>query len=276
MISRRDFLKATGITLFATQIPGFIPETRITTPKFEPLYGRVLKGFDGLWTDSIMPITKTLPNGYQTPHGVIEKYRLQPMLSPVSYQQASYEPPFVAEVIGASAVLRRYCGDMVPRYRLGHGGLLNVQDRIHYDGVDWYGVDDLGVNPQLFWTHSAPLAPVTIPPSVQNLTLEFHRATYTLTALQDEQPLFSVPFAAGDTLIRGEYAVTKQTPISKTLIYIRMLPFVTTFGDDLHIYGAYWHNNFGNFTPDEGIQVPPYVAKWIYGASANGARVIIV
>ncbi|MBK8028824.1 MAG: hypothetical protein IPK17_04790 [Chloroflexi bacterium] len=276
MISRRDFLKAAGITLFAAHVPGFISATpAAATPNFVPLYGRILRGHGGLWTDSIIPIHATLPDGYQTPHGLIPKRNLQPMLTSAVYQTASNPPPFTAEVVGASAVLHRWCNsDAPPVESVGHGGLLRVVDRLSYDGVDWYGVDLHG-DGRLFWTHSAPLAPLTLPASVPDLTLRLDHSSYTLTALQGDRALFSVPFGTKYLPADGDFSLSQQTLIAETQIYRRLAPFVTSFSDQVHLYGAYWHNDFGGFSHDEGIQVPPYIAKWIYGASQGGARVMI-
>ncbi len=277
MISRRDFLKAAGVTLCAAHIPGFISETpAAATPNFVPLYGRILRGRADLWTDSVIPIHATLSDGYQTPHGIILKRDLQPMLTPAVYQTASSSPPFTAEVIGASAVLHRWCNsDAPPVLSIGHGGLLQVVDRLNYAGVDWYGVE-LRRNGRLFWTHSAPLAPLTLPASVPDLTLRLDRSSYTLTALQGDRALFSVPIGTSELPTNGDFSLSQQTLISERLVYRRLAPFVTSFSDQVHVYGAYWHNDFGGFSHDEGIQVPPYVAKWIYGASQGGARVMIV
>lgn len=276
MISRRDFLKAAGITLFAAHVPGFMAETpAASAANFIPLYGRILWGHSGLWTDSIIPISATLPDGYETAHGIIPKRDLQPMLTPAVYQTASSAPPFVAEVVGASAVLHRWCNsDAPPVMSIGHGGLLHVVDRLNYAGVDWYGVE-LRRTGRLFWTHSAPLAPLTLPAPVPNLTLQIDCSAYTLTALQDDRALFSVPFGTRELPTNGDFSLAQQTLIADTQLYRRLAPFVMTFSDQVHLYGAYWHNDFGGFSHDEGIQVPPYVAKWIYGASQGGARVMI-
>lgn len=275
MISRRNFLKAAGIALFSAHIPGFISEPDAPVPQFDPLYGRVLEGGSGFWTDSIIPIVEILPDGYQTPHGFIEKPRLQPMIKPAAYASHAATPPFTAEVIGATAVLRGYCSGEVPVRSIGHGGLVKVVDRLNYDGVDWYGVV-LRENERVFWTPSAPLAPIESIPTIRDLSLQIDRAGFTLTAVRDNQPLFSVPIAVNDSLPSGEYSLSQQRLIWETRIYRRLAPFVTTFGDQLHVYGAYWHNRFGQEWASEGIEVPPYVAKWIYGASQGGARVMIV
>ncbi len=275
MISRRNFLKAAGIALFTTQIPGFLSEPDAPTLQFDPLHGRVLEGANGLWSDSVIRIDNILPDGYQTPQGFIEKSRLQPMIKPATYALRTVRPPFTAEVIGATTVLRSYCSaEATPVRIIGHGGLVKVVDLLNYDGVDWYGVV-LRENETVFWTPSAPLAPAEITAPIANLTMQVDRAAFTLTALRDDQPLFSVPIAAEDVLQPGEYSRTRQRLIWETRVYRRLAPFVTTFGEGLHIYGAYWHNRFGEQWSSEGIEVPPYVAKWIYGASQSGARVMI-
>ncbi len=273
MISRRDFLKAAGITLFAAHVPGFIAQTAVSAaPTFDPLYGRLLTGRDGLWADSVIPIHAILANSYQTPHGVIAKRHLQPMLTPALYQSVSREPPFTAEVVGARAVLRRYCAaEADPEGSVGHGGLLNVVDRLNHNGVDWYGVQNGG---RVLWTHSAPLAPLAIPAALPNLTLHIDQAERLMTVMQGDHPLFSTAVADKQPYLAGEYQVNRHTLIAQ-LHRNEDAPFVTTFGEGLHIYGAYWHNRFGEQWSSEGIEVPPYVAKWIYGATQGGARVMI-
>lgn len=277
MISRRDFLKAAGLTLFAAHVPGMIAAPRLSAAglNFEPLYGRVLRGTGGLWADSVIAITETLDAHYRTPHGLIEKCQLQPMLTPAAYQRDSTAPPFTAEVTGGSAVLRRYCAADAPSVlTIGHGGLLHVVDRMTYDGVDWYGVR-LDADATIYWTHSAPIAPLTLPAPVRDLTLRLDRERRTLTAAQGDQPLFSVSYAGRVLARAGAYPLTGHTLTQTMPVDHHAAPFVTTFADQFHLYGAYWHNVFGESTAGEGIEVPPYVAKWLYAATQGGARVMI-
>jgi hypothetical protein len=281
MISRRDFLKAAGIVLLSAPIPGFLlePSAAPIPVQFEPLYGRVISGNageQGWWMDSVIPILDTQPQFYQTPQGLIPRRYLQPMLTPPHYTQTIYDPPFTGEVTGASVTLRHWCSGDAPAFpnKIGHGGLLRVVDRLEYAGIHWYGVrraDD----ERVYWTPSAPITPTTIPTSVPNLTLHIDHAAHVLTAAQGDHALFSAAFADRAPYPAGEYQVNQHTLIAHIHRKNYDPPFVTSFGEGLHICGAYWHNRFGEQWASEGIHVPPYVAKWLYGATASGARVMI-
>lgn len=293
MISRRDFLKAAGIAVIAAQIPGWLPEPiTASAPTLAPLYGRVLHLRAGVPQNAILPISALLPQAYQTPVGEVERTLLQPMLTPAAYHPTVYDPPFTAEVTGALAPLRRYCSASAEvDYWIGHGGVLQVVDRLDYDGITWYGVYPDPPNwlaygetwarrkhpsDRIYWTQSPPLAPLTLPTAVPDLAIHIDRAALQLTAFQRDHALFSVPYAAGNDapLSAGSLAV-RAHQLAKFVVPNGQASTLLTFGDDLHIGGAYWHNRFGENTPGHAIQLPPYVAKWLYGAASIGTPVMI-
>lgn len=278
MISRRDFLKAAGIAVLSSQIPGFLLTSDAPPVDFAPLYGRVISGNanrQGLWVDDVIPILDTEARFYHTPYGKIPRHALQPLLAPPNYAPTVFAPPFMGEVTGASVALRHWCAGDAPAQprKIGHGAVLAVVDLLEYDGIHWYGVQIAG-DERVYWTPSAPISPVTFPAPVPRLTLHLDHAARHLTAFQAERPLFRVAFADKFPGPAGEYAIN-QHHLSIRQTEIDCASFVTSFGEGLHISGAYWHNRFGESWAFEGIEVPPYVAKWVYGATQGGARVMI-
>jgi len=279
MISRRDFLKAAGITVIAAHVPSWLTNVNPTAaPTFDVLYGRVLRPLKQVWVDSIISITDIHADAFQTAHGWIDRSWVQPMLTPPVYHTAVYDPPFAAEVTGTVATMHRYCSpdaiiEHPRRVRIGHGGVLRVIDRLEYDGIAWYGVQQAD-DTQVYWTQSPPLALLIPPPTVPDLSIHVSRDDFRLTAFQRDRALFSVLLAAGESLPAGQFSVTEHL-LGKRFLDQFEASTLLTFGDDLHIGGAYWHNRFGENTPGHAIQLPPYVAKWLYGAASIGTPVMI-
>ncbi len=288
-LTRRSFLKLAGIAVLAHQLPG-VHLPLDDAPELDFVYGRALTTVDvyaqpdrsapqtaSLWQHSVTPIHDRAGGWYRVDLGWIERRSVQPILSLPTYSAPVAAPPFLAEVAGASAAIRAWCGADAPlKTTLGHGAVLRVVDRLQIDELDWYGVagDDGAL---AGWTQAAAWSPVTPPDfGVSGGWLHVDSRTHTLEAAYGGRTVLRAPVALGDGVTPGQYHVRRKEACQACTADggVRGIPWQTGLDGGITLSGAYWHNDFGATIPGNSLEVPPPVAKWLYGWLADGANII--
>jgi hypothetical protein len=259
LLSRRHFLQLAGIALAASRLPALTSAapSHAPAPALHASYGRALGSIpvyaapsleapllQRLWSDTVVPIHDAANGWYRLPQGYTPRESLQPMVAPAQVSQIA-EPPFWGTVSGAIAVVREYCAINAPVVtRIGHGGVL----RVVIAGV---------------------ITPVTLDNAAPTLTLALDTASFRLDVYDGDQHLLSAPVSTGQELTPGTYSVTMRNVATVPQPDFRGVPYALTFGENLHLTGAYWHNRFGAAFPGAAIQVTPPLAQWLYPRAAE-------
>ncbi len=113
------------------------------------------------------------------------------------------------------------------------------------------------------------LAPIS--PHVQKKRIEISLADQTLTAFENDEPVFSTHISGGvggnRATPRGEHQVVFKAP-SRHMVGddydLPGVPFDTYFWGAVAIHGTYWHNDYGRPRSHGCVNVPTEAAKWIY------------
>ena len=287
MFSRRRFLQLAGIAVAAASVPHLTS----AAPVFEPVYGRALAATPvysapsvsaplvaRLWSDSVTPILAVSVGAansawYRLPQGYARRENLQPMIAPARRSDSSSAPPFWAEVSAAVAVVRAWCAADAPLVaRIGHGGVLRVIDFLPgspSDPGDWYGVAESENGDLLGWSAAAAWSPALIDQIAPDLILALDTGARRLDVIDQDRKVLSAPISTGRDLVPGSYPITERRVTLAQAGDYRGVPWALTFGDDLHLSGAYWHNQFGAATPGTAVQVTPPLANWLYPRAAT-------
>jgi len=298
--SRRRFLQLVGITLLAPQLPAFeaftlegvdMRELKAqhgrallaalvhTRPAYEsPIAGR-------LWPDSVVPITDGPAGWYRVRAGYAPRAALQPM-APVNLVRGSAPRPvpFWAEVVGPAAAVRRWCAADAPLVtRIGHGGtarVISVLGPGEQGGPHWYALA-AGNNELIGWSQAALWQPVDVPDDAAPLRLEVERRRHQLVVLAGGRPALRAAVAVDAALQPGEYAL-RRGPIAGPPLALENcdtvlfgVPWQLELGEQHSLTGAYWHNRFGDCAPGPAVQVPPFLARWLYAQAGEGSAVQI-
>lgn len=273
LFTRRDFLRLSGITIMGLHLA---PARLTASPP--ALQGRALIAAPvhagphlstsiraHLWPDSITQISGQHGDWYQVDRGYVQRQHLQP-LEPLPAHATTLEPPFWAQVSGTVAVVRQWCAAEAPLIaRIGHGGTARVVDFL---APGWYGLRDTH-GTWLGWTPAAPWQPVTTMPEAPPINrLVLDRATYTLTAYQDDREILLTPTATGGSLPVGRYQITSRhvsgTAHADTTTHLGA-PWQLEIEALGQLSGVYWHNRFGDNVPGPAVQIVPCIARWLYG-----------
>lgn len=285
-VSRRQFLHVSGIALLSTSLDS-LGKLAVDAP----LYGRALTTApvyraDGvvvtrLWHNSVYRILEILPDAYRLADGLVERVLLQPMLLQPAAVTAEPAPPFLAEVAGPVAVLRRACAadaDIVTT--VGHGGVLHVVTALPdgSGGIDWYGVAG-SPGSQIGWTQARAWRPVQPdpPPTRTDRTLTIDLRARTLSADEAGQPVLDAAITTTRAARPGAYTLADRQPSTAAAGYAGV-PWVLHLNgaDHLELAGVYWHNQFGTGADDgPAVQVPPLLARWLYDWLPTGARIML-
>ncbi len=283
-LSRRHFLRLAGIALAAPylpHLPSLISATspaNISTPSFEPVYGRALGStpiyavpslesplIKTLWGDTVAPIVDIQDGWYRLNDGYTSQQQLQPMILPAQPNAVLLDPPFWAEVSGAVAVIRAWCFASAPLVtRVGHGGALRVIDRLD----DWYGLAESENGRLIGWSLANMWSPAQVDQAMPSLSLLVDQAAQSMEVRDGDHLLLTAPISTGRDLSAGVYPIThRQMTIEQPNQF--GTPYALTFGSDLHLAGAYWHNRFGAPTQGTAIQVTTPLARWLYPRAAT-------
>ena len=275
--------------MLANQLPG-VPLLLDDAPELDYVYGRALTTVGiyaqpdrsaaqtaKLWQNTVTPLNERAGGWYRVNEGWIERRSVQPILSPPSYSAPIEPPPFLAEVTGASAAIHAWCSAAAPlTATVGHGGVMRVVDHLRIDDLDWYGVaGDDGM--LVGWTQAAAWSSVDVPDfRASGGWLHIDTSAHVLEAAQDGRMLVRAPVALGAGVKPGLYHVRCKNVCRACATdgAIQGVPWQIDLDGDLLISGAYWHNDFGTTISGRALELPPPVAKWLYGWLADGTNVI--
>jgi hypothetical protein len=125
-----------------------------------------------------------------------------------------------------------------------------------------------------------------ISPDVQDKKIIISLPDQTLTAYENDVPVFRTRIASGTSIVddegnvhdfatlEGDYLIERKRPSRRmrggdasvgTHYDVNAVPWCTYFGgNNAAIHGAYWHNNYGTPRSHGCINVTPDAAKWVY------------
>ncbi|MFC1959075.1 hypothetical protein ACFLYO_00040 [Chloroflexota bacterium] len=295
-LSRRTFLLLSGAAAFVTAFPSKLPQAlldSITPIEPELIVGRALgvvpvyeqpgelAAVAGrIWPDNMTPIIDQTGDWYTVADGYIRRSDLQPMLA---YDQSAFPPienlPVALTVIAPVTVVRRWVGTQAPPVtRIGYGGVLWAVDRLVDDnGQVWYGLAAEKNETPLGWTRAdhwaaVPLPLAEAPQSDRELVLD--RLQKQVVARENGQIVFSVPAVVPEHAQRHDVCIDGRN-LADSVAHYAGVPWRLGAAETV-IYGAYWHNNFGQTADCAGWEVSPWAARWLYAWLPDGASVRVI
>lgn len=293
MYSRRTFLKWLGVALASTSLRpafAFVPDVpdvggqgRALTAL--PVYrSRHINApiVTRLWPDSLVSLRDSDRDWYEVEVGYVRREQVQPM-TPYLAAECGFrvDYPFWAEVAGPVASVRAFCAANAPLVtRIGHGGVMRVVDGLPGEPCGWYGFTDTS-GTFLGWTQATHWRAVGVEMELSarhERLLVIERRASTLTAYEAGQTVLQTPYAAGSELGAGTY-IAEPMAIGGgrwdgDVVY-HGLPWQIRLADDQLIAGAYWHNRFGQAVPGPAVQLPPLLARWLYGFIGHQSQVVV-
>ena len=281
MYSRRTFLKWAGVALASTSLrPAFAFMSELPAASG---WGRALTALSvyryrhadapivtRLWPDSVIPLRDMDEDWYWVEGGYVRREQVQP-ITLYQLEDCCFRPeyPFWAEVAGPVASVRTFCAADAPLVtRIGHGGVMQVEDGLPGEPYGWYKIAD-ATGMFLGWTQASHWRPVEVELSIadERLVVIDCRAS-SLIAYEAGQLVLQVAYAAGSELRVGTYYAERLQPgggrWDEDDVY-HGLPWQMRFSDNQLITGAYWHNRFGQPVLGPAVQLPPVMARWLYG-----------
>ena len=282
-LSRRTFLTWMGMSAVAINLRGW-PVAAL--PAGEIRQGRALSVLDVLrqprsdaamvgqhWPDSVLPVRRAVGEYFEIPGGYVPQTDLQPMVTSAALLPEPATLPFWAEVRGAVSAVRTYAAADAPlRARIGHGGVLQVVERLPGEPL-WYGLADASGEWQ-GWAQAGAWSPVVPQTARTGAVLFLDTSRHQWRLEQDGQTLGGGLFAGGRALARGQYRVEQRTPGSDEGAYAGAA-WRLIFGAGASLVGAYWHNRFGQVGAAETVHLPPAQARWCYECLGQDGTIII-
>ncbi|MGQ9887795.1 MAG: hypothetical protein ACUVSX_04825 [Aggregatilineales bacterium] len=298
--SRRRFLQLVGISLLAPQLPAFeaFALEEADTRELKAQHGRALLAapvhawpahespiIGQLWPDSVIPIADGPAGWYRVGAGYAPRAALQPIVPVNPVRGSAPRPaPFWAEVTGPAAAVRQWCAADAPLVtRIGHGGtarVIGVLGPGEQGGPHWYALA-AGNNALLGWSQAALWQPIEVPDDAAPLRLEIERRRHQLVVLVDDRPALRATITVDAALQPGEYAFRRGLIAGPPLALEHCdtvlfgVPWQLELDNQHSLTGAYWHNRFGHCAPGPAVQVPPFLARWLYAQAGEGSTVKI-
>ena len=238
-----------------------------------------------LWPDSVVPITDGPKGWYRVSMGYALRSALQPIAPINPARSLPPQPaPFWAEVIGPVAAVRSWCDADAPLVtRIGHGGtarVIRVMQPGEQGAPQWYAVA-AGADEPLGWSQAALWQPVDVPDCTTALRLEIEQRQRQLLVLAGDRPVLRAVIAVNAVLEPGKYAL-RRGPIAGPSLALENegaalfgVPWQLLLGERHSLTGAYWHNRFGDRVPGPAVQVPPFLARWLYAQTGEGSAALI-
>lgn len=288
-LSRRDFLKRSGILVVAAPVAthGLNYSQRLDT-----IAKRVGRAFDvtdlhdkahlssdvmgQLAPDSVVSIIGKRDNWYQVNGGWVQRTALQPIL-PYRYPAVSETMDFWAEMIAPVSSVKAWCAAHAPVIsRLGFGAVVYVIDRMIDDSKQvWYGVAAEPGSPLIGWTpalHYAQWMQVDL-----KLTEPLIRIAVRQNQLMiyDKGKVITASYY-GPSLSQGTTTLSRMQPSAQIDVSIPLgLPWLMRLGSGYPVYGAYWHNRFGEAGHGSAIELTTFAARWLYERLQSSVKVVI-
>lgn len=298
--SRRQFMQFAGVTLLAGHLPAaeLLARPAASVPELTAQHGRVLlpaavhaqpradaRVVSQLWPDSLISIVDVRGSWYRAGGGFVPRSAVQPVLLSQPARDLSQPAcPFWAEVSGPVAAVRHWCAADAPLVtRIGHGGTGKIVAALspgEPNAPFWYAL--AGEDHELLgWTQAAHWQPA---PSLEQgaaLSLEIARSSRQLTVFVESRPALRAAIAAGAELKPGTYPLRRTRVAGPPLALVEYgqtlhgAPWQLSLNDQYSLTGAYWHNRFGDYAPGPAIQVPPFLARWLYAHAGADSMVYI-
>jgi len=141
----------------------------------------------------------------------------------------------------------------------------------------WYRLyDNLvpGARHYVLAEHVRPILPEELEPlspHVHNKRIEISLADQSLTAFENDDPVFSTHISGGvgghRSTPRGNHQIVFKAP-SRHMVGddfdLPGVPFDSYFWGSIAIHGTYWHNDYGRPRSHGCVNVPSQAAKWIF------------
>jgi hypothetical protein len=281
LLSRRQFLQLTGIAVLGSAIG--LPEM----PALSAAFGRTLQAVpvrqhpqhtapitQHLWPDTVLPITPLPGAWYQTSEGYVEKAHIQPIMSDITYTLTAIQAPFWAEVSAPVAAIREWCAADAPLItRVGHGGVMHIIDQLPGDPM-WYGVANEWGS-LLGWTQAPGWQPVMLSHPNTALDIQLDQRNQQIVVSSAGKPLVRAGISTEHSLKSDSYPITRSDALATRQGDYYGAPWPLQFGGEGLIQGVYWHNQFGTPAPGAAVQIPVYLARWLYNTAANDSRLTI-
>ncbi len=287
-VSRRDFLKISGITLlnaaFPALLPGLLPgepESPIQ-PQGRALAALPLRGsprqaapiISHLFPDSILPLLEKQGEWYRVPQGYVPCAGVQPLL-PAAYSSAAAPTggDWVTVIAPAASVRRWAAADAPLITRVGHGGILQLTDMLPATRQEqaWYALANEH-GQRLGWSQAAYWRVCAVPPlrPVPGMQITLDRALHLLTVYRANEVVLTAPAALGDQVTPNTYTLGTRTPTASWLpiesagATLYGMPYCLAFNGGIVVVGAYWHHLFGAAASGPAVQLSPLLARWLY------------
>jgi L,D-transpeptidase catalytic domain len=311
VFSRRDFLKVSSLSISARLIHAYAQKSTQAKPLF---WGRVVFIYATLYSrpsiykatgiihelDSIVPIYGELEGEdenainrrwYSTGEGYIHSSNVQPVQNLTNAPQAITGPtlgevsvPFVDALIraqpGAAAVYRLYFSSTHWIQETVTGSDSSAWYAIRsdrYDRTYFIPAETMRVIPA---AEFSPLAP-----AVANKRIQINTTAETITAFENERPVFTTRISSGGSFgdgkdfrtPLGDYIIDRKRPsrhmaagdgAADDAYDLPGVPWVSYFNGGIAIHGTYWHNDYGRPWSHGCINVLSQDAKWFYRWSA--------
>lgn len=282
-LSRRQFLQLTGIAFVGTafDLPALPAPAMIhgRTLAAVPVYTRPDRHASithYLWPDTVLPITTQSGGWYRTSDGYIEKTSVQPVMldNSLHFSPHPQHLPIWAEVSAPAAAIRAWCAADAPLItRIGHGGVMQIIDQLPGD-PHWYGAADEHGR-LLGWTQASGWRQVHPHTSQAPLEIQIDQRRLQMRVISDGATMLRADISTGQRLLSGDYTILRHAKpgIRTDCHYGAAWPL--RFGDNHFLVGVYWHNQFGKRTPGPAVQVPVYLAHWLYQACASDSVVSV-
>lgn len=237
--------------------------------------------------DSVTPIIAVDGGWYQVAdedvRGYVPHEALQPMLP---YQRPrvidEIGAGFWAELVAPTSMIREWCAATAPIVtRLGFGAMVYVMDRIVDDRRQvWYGVAESPGGTLVGWAsglHYAKWTPTENPEAAQfpNASLMIQRGE--LHMIENGGILARTPIrSARLPQMRTTVSLVQPGAARDTVIPLGV-PWMMRLETGQRMYGAFWHNQFGEVSDGPDIELPIFAARWLYNwLGSRGKSVTLV
>lgn len=289
-LSRRIFLKVSGATLLAAALPFDLPAPALGA---DEVVGRALRSApvyprrDGrapviqhLWPDEVVPILGCSSGWYAVPGGFVRQTDVQLMLpyDPGKVVPAAALPAWLV-VSAPVAPVRAWASGAAPLVtRVGYGGVLCAVDCLQDGrGALWYAVAATTDGEPLGWTPALRWSAVRVagPPAVGGRRMRLDPTRAQLSAWEGQRRVLRAPTVVPQNVRHGAFRLTGRQPALPDSVAGHYGAAWVLRGAEFALYGAHWHNAFGEPGPAPGWEVSPWVARWLFGWLPDGAEVEI-
>jgi hypothetical protein len=229
-----------------------------------PIYDRPGGTVVGSLAPDSVHIVRTVGEWFVTEHGFVPRIAMQPIrpyTPPIIESHAA--APFWAELIAPSSAVRAWCDPRAPvRATFGHGAVVCVLGTLTDDrGGVWYEIERGWVTAAHFaWVEIRPCGLVG-PCGYVGPPLHIDLGNRVLRLYSGRRLVLQSAFYGGATL------TATSTERIQTLVPgdASGLPWQMRLGSGVIMRGAWDHNRFGLPGGGSDVELPPEVAKLIYG-----------